>query len=390
MRRLGIVSIILFVATAAISAPGEQSAGLVEDRLDLDVDARRTIDQRLRVLSYNVFLRPAPVNWRDHNTCRARQIGQMLTEETVARDIVVLNETFDVTATEELAQRASQRFPHQVLVQPGARGLRISGGLSILSRHPIEQWRSQRFDRCSGKFNDCLANKGFVWALIRVSEHLKVNVVATHMNSGRDSGARKARRAQLEQIRDFVDSTHHSARWPTLFVGDLNVDGLRWEPYDSDDGQLTEYAQAKSLLGDTCIACQTTSCFASCDPYPIDTFRQQNGPWSDDAEGTASANTHNCLRETLEPCRSPNADELWRRRSRFDYIFHFGPPPLRDDLEINVLQAASRPFDGKACGTDYLSDHKGVEATLEFRRNSDLNVEMSSPSDAFDQTAQAH
>ncbi len=379
MREFGIASIVLLLALSSISGPAEPQTHILSDSVDIAADSSRPIHERLRVMSYNAFLRPAPVSWGDKSQCRAERIAERLSDQPIPRDIIVLNETFDKHATGRLAEVAEERFPFQALGLPEARGLRTNGGLSILSRYPIEKWSAKRFSRCSGEFNDCLATKGVLWALVRVSRDLKVNIVATHMNSGRRDSARSAREHQLDEIREFIDSQHQTKRWPTLLMGDLNINGLRYEPRYKTSDELTEYAQSMALLGNSCATCETAACYARCNPVPVDAFRKQMGAWSFEAEATRHVNTHNCLGQVMEPCTSPNDDANWQTRSRLDYVMHFGPPKLSPNLKVRVTDAASRPYRDDTCGTNFLSDHKAVEATIEFERDISLNARMSPP-----------
>ena len=377
MREFGIASIVLLLALTSLTAPMDRVGEVLPHRVEVDVDDERPVHEQLRVLTYNVFLRPPPVGWGDRTVCRARHIGQTLAGEPIPRDILVFNETFDGHALSKLADAISERFPYRILAYPKAQGLSTNGGLSLFSRFPVERWTAERFRHCSGNFNDCMATKGFLHALIRVSSHLKVNVLATHLNSGGDANAQQARREQLAQIRDFVNSSRLFDRWPTLLMGDLNVNGIRFGPVDPATGRSTEYARTMSFLGNTCVSCQTAQCFADCRSQPVDTFRRDQGFWSFTAAGTRPVNTHNCSAQSMRPCRSPNAPMNWQHRTRLDYVLHFGAPRLMPDLMVDVLEANNVAFPSDACGTTYLSDHQGVEATLEFRRHSDLTVELS-------------
>jgi endonuclease/exonuclease/phosphatase family metal-dependent hydrolase len=385
MREFGIASIVMLLALSSVSDPETNPPQPDAHRIEAVADGSVEVHENLRLLTYNAFLRPPPVSWGDKNQCRARRIAAHLADEPIPRDIIALNETFDREHVSQLGEALEERFPHQILALPAAKGFRINGGLSLLSRYPIEFWQAHRFERCSGEFNDCLASKGFLWALVRVSEHLKVNVIVTHMNSGPNESAQASRRAQLQQIKGFMDSEQVFERWPTLLMGDLNVNGLRWRPRDPSTQELTEYARAMGELGNTCAECETASCFAACTPFPVDTFRRHAGPWLFDAPGTRQANTHNCKSQSLAPCNNLNDAENWQSRLRIDYIMHFGAPELLEDMSVQTLNSSSLDFKDNACGTSYLSDHQGIEATIEIRRRPDgrsLNADLSPPSPA--------
>ena len=100
-----------------------------------------TAPDELSLLTYNVFLRPEPVSYGDKTSCRAERIGRWLSDGDA--DIVALTETFHRNDTASLTDHAIGRFPFQVLRQPTGTGiLGVSGGLSILSRWPIEKTRN--------------------------------------------------------------------------------------------------------------------------------------------------------------------------------------------------------------------------------------------------------
>lgn len=374
MREFGIMSIVVLLALSSVTGTEQRPASLIED-LEHPRPTDAAIYERLRVLTYNVFMRPAPVGWGDKNRCRAERIAEQFVDEAGSRDLIVFNETFQRSAVEKLAGALEEYFPHQTLRRPRSRGLRTNGGLSLVSRHPIEKWRTRRFSECSGDFNDCLASKGFLWALVRVSEHLKVNVIATHMNSGDGQRARDTRQTQLREIRDFLDDNNLTDTWPTVLLGDLNIDGVRWHGRKEASGEPTEFGRAMQLLGNTCASCESKECYDTCNPYPTDAFRSQHGPWPYDPEHTGEVNTHNCVAESLKPCRSPNNPERWKERSRIDYILHFGAPEAMPDTQIDVVDAQSRPYEDDTCDTTYLSDHKGVEATFEITSDPAFNAE---------------
>ncbi len=381
MREFGIASIVLLLALNSFSAAEQHTGDLDTHRHKVDINDRHPVHESLRLLTYNTFLRPPPVSWGDRNTCRATHIAQRLATEPLPRDIVVLDETFDHQAVSKLSDIVAKRFPYRLLSLPTAQGFRTNGGVSVLSRHPIEEWSAHRFHRCSGEFNDCLATKGFVWALIRVSRHLKVNLLATHLNSGSDPNAKEVRRSQLEQIHDFFASHPSFRRWPTLLMGDLNLNGLRWAPRNPRSGKATEYASIMGLLGNSCVQCHSALCRATCRPFPVDALRKLSGPWTFDARGTRPINTYNCTAQTMQPCLSPNDDTHWRERMRIDYVMHFGPPRLAPDLDVHVVQAHTVPLRNDACGTTYLSDHQAVAATVHIGRDADLNASLN-PSSA--------
>lgn len=176
----------------------------------------------LELLSYNVFLRPESISTRDHTRCRGNRIGEVLA--VMDADIVALQESWQREAVTSLVDRSGEALPYRVLSKPRAAFFKnVSGGLSILSRWPIEDVRTLRFDTCHGE--DCLATKGAIHAVIRVTGTSRINVVNTHLDAGDANGDRRARARQIEQLRDFVADIDRNTG-PVVLLGDFNVDGI--------------------------------------------------------------------------------------------------------------------------------------------------------------------
>lgn len=365
----GSVILLGFVLLAAVQSPHDSTSSIETPPEGASSADQTTADYaQIRALTYNIFMRPAPVSWGDKIDCRARGIAAQLNNEARARDVVVLTESFAPKAVQLLAGSTHHRYPHQVLSQPEARGLSVNGGVSILSPHPIEAWSATAFEKCHGKLNDCLATKGFVWARLRITEELKINVLATHLNSGGSRRARATRRGQLAQIRAFLDTQPSIAKWPTLLMGDLNINGLRWAARSPKNARLTEYGEMMDLLGNTCAACDDAGCSRYCTALPVDTFRATQKPWAYTEAQTRTANTYNCRHEMMAPCQSPNRPEQWKERLRIDYILHFGPPKNASQIEARTLSSNTLSLADNTCDTSYLSDHKALESTLEIGR----------------------
>lgn len=189
----------------------------------------------LRVLTYNTFLMSKNLypNWgQDH---RATEIARASFFQ--GNDVVVLQEAFDNSASDALAQNASAQYPYRTPVvgrsKSGwdATGGAYSavtpedGGVTVLSKWPIV--RKEQFiykDACG---SDWWSNKGFVYAELNVNG-TKVHVVGTHAQST-DSGcatgeAAQMRSRQFKQIDAFLDAKNIPASEQVIVAGDMNVD----------------------------------------------------------------------------------------------------------------------------------------------------------------------
>lgn len=260
----------------------------------------------LRLLTYNVFLRPRPVSFGDDTACRAARIGKLLAGGDA--DVVALTETFRAADVLTLSATAGSRFPYQALSQPPGTGvLEIPGGLSILSRWPIESTRAITYSACHGPVSDCVAAKGALWAVIRTSRSTRLNVVATHLDAGSWDGDRHARGKQLAELRSLIDQID-PATGPVVVMGDFNIDSL------GDDTEYSELLTSLNVKG-----------------YEV-----------------TPSSTLNCKMTT--DCDEPAEPK------RLDYIFASG--------HLRRLATEHLTFEDSACDARYLSDHRAVRTTF--------------------------
>ncbi|WP_371798783.1 sphingomyelin phosphodiesterase [Streptomyces sp. NBC_01707] len=281
----------------------------------------------LRVLTYNTFLMSKNLypNWgQDH---RATEIARASFFQ--GNDVVVLQEAFDNSASDALAQNASAQYPYRTPVvgrsKSGwdATGGAYSavtpedGGVTVLSKWPIV--RKEQFiykDACG---SDWWSNKGFVYAELNVNG-TKVHVVGTHAQST-DSGcatgeAAQMRSRQFKQIDAFLDAKNIPASEQVIVAGDMNV-----------DSRSPEYA---SMLADAGLAGADAR---TGHPYSFDT--QDN---------------------SIASYRYPDDP-----REDLDYVLHRAGHAKPSGWTNKVVKEQSEPWTVSSWGTDYtytnLSDH---------------------------------
>ncbi|MGY4919652.1 sphingomyelin phosphodiesterase [Streptomyces sp. 900116325] len=281
----------------------------------------------LRVLTYNTFLMSKNLypNWgQDH---RATEIARASFFQ--GNDVVVLQEAFDNSASDALAQNASAQYPYRTPVvgrsKSGwdATGGAYSaatpedGGVTVLSKWPIV--RKEQFiykDACG---SDWWSNKGFVYAELNVNG-TTVHVVGTHAQST-DSGcatgeAAQMRSRQFKQIDAFLDAKNIPASEQVIVAGDMNV-----------DSRSPEYA---SMLADAGLAGADSR---TGHPYSFDT--QDN---------------------SIASYRYPDDP-----REDLDYVLHRAGHAKPSGWTNEVVKEQSVPWTVSSWGTDYtytnLSDH---------------------------------
>ncbi|MER5884806.1 sphingomyelin phosphodiesterase [Streptomyces sp. NPDC001941] len=190
---------------------------------------------RLKVLTYNTFLMSKNLypNWgQDH---RAAEIPKASFFQ--GKDVVVLQEAFDNSASDALKRNAAAQYPYQTPVvgrsKDGwdATGGSYSattpedGGVTLLSKWPVVRKEQYVYKDACGA--DWWSNKGFVYAVLNVNGS-KVHVVGTHAQStdpGCGAGeAAQMRSRQFRAIDSFLDAKNIPAGEQVIVTGDMNVD----------------------------------------------------------------------------------------------------------------------------------------------------------------------
>ena len=131
-------------------------------------------------------------------------------------DIIVLQEVFDVQMKKKLAKQLKKSYPYiQQPIKKGF-GIKLSNGIMILSKYPIEYEHHIRFIDSEG--NDKMAQKGcvLITASIRDKEWL---IAGTHLNST----SQEVRDLQYQQIKNEIINPYIIDSIPFILAGDLNT-----------------------------------------------------------------------------------------------------------------------------------------------------------------------
>jgi len=206
------------------------SLGLVIGHVSFSETPR---SQQLKVLTWNVFLRPRAILWGDHQAARAHEMVKLLKAEDY--DVAVLQEAFDQRSIRILTEGLREDYPYMLLPQKRSL-LHINSGLFVLSRLPIEDTATIFFDRCAG--NDCMADKGAVLIQVSKGGH-GYQVIGTHAQAEEGKHFADIRSHQYEQIRELLMEKHAQHGMTQIVVGDLNT----------SQSQHHEYQMMLHLLG---------------------------------------------------------------------------------------------------------------------------------------------
>ncbi|MGP3984571.1 jacalin-like lectin [Streptomyces sp. KR80] len=195
MRRL-----IGVIAAGAIALTGLTASGATSAAAD---DTSGTFN----VLTYNIAGLPLGLGDSDPEK-NTPLIGQRLG----AYDIVNVQEDFNYHAS----LYANDRHTHRTATSGGAG---FGDGLNTLSDYVFDDSQRVRWNDCTG--TNCLTPKGFTLARVRLAEGVLVDLYNVHTNADSDDAALAARRANIEQLSDFIQA--NSSGNAVIVMGDTNT-----------------------------------------------------------------------------------------------------------------------------------------------------------------------
>lgn len=349
--------------TEHMLSPARPSSQLQTTSQNTTAQAPEIAQKQLKLLDWNLFMLPLPLGYAHDPACRAKSMTEFI--QSQKPDIITLEESFNRLHLKHLSDTLKSSHPHQLMHLPDASGKRrTNGGISILSKYPIESSHAQAFKDCFGA--DCVNDKGFVHALVRVSANQRVNIIATHLQSLPTPQSQAVRLKQLAQIKTYADKNKDIQQWPTLIVGDLNVNGIRHTPFKLPPkaDELSAYGEALKALGNSCVECKNDRCKQSCNAYPKDAMRELTGKWAFTPTATAKLNSANCVGPTLTQCVDFNQLKYWVGRMRLDYILEWAPPQGKRAATVTKAYFEAAP--SQRCEGNYLSDHKALIAHIDL------------------------
>ncbi|MPY62031.1 jacalin-like lectin [Streptomyces spongiae] len=159
------------------------------------------------VLTYNIAGLPLGLGDSDPET-NTPLIGQRLGPY----DIVNVQEDFNYHAS----LYANDSHPYRTATSGGAA---FGDGMNTLSDHAFEDFERVKWNNCTG--TNCLTPKGFSLARVRLAEGVFVDLYNVHTNADDTDDALAARRANVEQLSDFIQA--NSAGNAVIVMGDTNT-----------------------------------------------------------------------------------------------------------------------------------------------------------------------
>ncbi|WP_328493201.1 jacalin-like lectin [Streptomyces sp. NBC_00414] len=180
-----------------------------------------------------------------------------------AYDIVNVQEDFNYHA----ALYAGDNHPYRTATSGG---VPFGDGLNTLSDHTFEDFERVGWNNCTG--TNCLTPKGFSLARVRLAEGVFVDLYNVHTNADDTDDALAARRANIEQLSDFVQA--NSAGNAVIVMGDTNTrytrSGDNIRTLASENGLTDAWVQlvrggSAPAQGSDAIVCPTTAPTNSCE-----------------------------------------------------------------------------------------------------------------------------
>jgi len=194
----------------------------------------------IRLLTYNIFLRPPPIknNEDDYKNERLEDFCKVINDF----DIICLQEMFGTynSRKHELIRSAVRQGFFFYVDTPTPSFLSkymVDGGLLILSRFPIVE--SCFFPYAYGVLADSLAEKGILYAKIHIQSSY-LHLMTTHLQASYfDSSERdwdvsfETRYNQLHEVnfivKEILKTYYKDYKDKALLVGDFNVDAQKYK-----------------------------------------------------------------------------------------------------------------------------------------------------------------
>lgn len=178
-----------------------------------------TDNSKLSILTWNLYMRPRMV-FKNGQVERAHAIVEQLKDQNY--DVIVFQETFDNKARNIIWNGLKEKFPYQSGDPKRKHFYRLSTGVFIISKLPLNVVDDIYFSTCGG--SDCFAVKGAVLVDVVKNNH-KVQIIGTHLQSadGRKVSGQKIREIQYEEIKNKLMIPHAEAGVPQFLVGDMNT-----------------------------------------------------------------------------------------------------------------------------------------------------------------------
>jgi endonuclease/exonuclease/phosphatase family metal-dependent hydrolase len=181
--------------------------------------------QKIKLLSWNIYMLPSPIGGVTSKTGRAAAIGELLVKSEY--DVIVFQEAFCPTARKIIKELLSPVFHYSVGPANQRKfSVKINSGLWIFSKYPIEETKSIAFKNKSGI--DAFSRKGALLVELNVNGQL-IQIAGTHMQN---AGGAVIRHAQCNEFAQRLLKPNAKAGVPQILCGDFNINRENNESYE--------------------------------------------------------------------------------------------------------------------------------------------------------------
>ncbi len=172
----------------------------------------------LKVLSWNVFMIPKPINFTLQEQ-RTIQMIHSLNQEDY--DLLFFQEAFSKKFRKTISKALNPNYPYSFYLKKSPRPWHfINSGLLIFSKYPFLVLDTLYFRKCT--HSDCLSSKGAT--LIEVNQNSnKIQFLTTHTQAWDDEKAQEVRKTQFLEIKKLL-LRHQKWGVDQYLLGDLNID----------------------------------------------------------------------------------------------------------------------------------------------------------------------
>ena len=203
------------------------------------IDSISITRHHLTILSWNIGMLPVVDIFKEKDE-RAQAIGNALSGKDY--DIIVFQEAFTSYARNVIGQTLHDQYPYTYgPVNRGLFSLKVNSGIWILSKFPLKIRKEIEFTVAAGM--DEFAKKGAV-LLEGVFYGTPFQLIATHLQD--DDYPQTIREQQLSEIYEKLIIPFSGTDMPQIICGDFNTDEKAVENYrgmltilDADDREIS-------------------------------------------------------------------------------------------------------------------------------------------------------
>ena len=179
---------------------------------------------RLKILTWNIGMLPVPELFKEKDE-RAQAIGNALSKKDY--DIIVFQEAFTLYARNVIGKTLHEQYPYAYgPVNKSLLSLKVNSGIWILSKYPLKIRKEIEFTVSAGM--DGFAKKGAV-LLEGLYNGAPFQLIATHLQD--DAYPQIIRNQQLSEIHEKLIIPYSETDMPQIICGDFNTDEKAVENY---------------------------------------------------------------------------------------------------------------------------------------------------------------